>query len=66
MTPRKGTKLSFNKGDTVRFAVRSPYADEIHVRTIKAKDVSEHWAHQPKPNESSDRAQATFDHLLDR
>jgi hypothetical protein len=43
----------------------APLERGVGVRTVKAADVVEHWARQPAPRRGPDRAQASFDHLLD-
>jgi hypothetical protein len=43
----------------------APLERGVGVRTVRAREVVEHWARQPAPNAAPDRAQASFDHLLD-
>jgi hypothetical protein len=43
-----------------------PLERSVRHRLVKAADVVGHWSRQPRPNSVPDRAQATFDHLLDR
>ena len=49
-----------------RYAI-SPLDPAIRARSARLAEIQDHWSHQgdPRPAEPN-RAQASFDHLLDR
>jgi hypothetical protein len=56
------------KGTVVRGFRVEPIERGVADRTVKLKDVVDHWSHRGRPegNGPPDKAQASFDHLLDR
>jgi hypothetical protein len=56
------------KGTVPRGYRVDPIERGVPDRTVKLADVLDHWTHRGRPagNDEPDRAQASFDHLLDR
>jgi hypothetical protein len=56
------------KGTVLRGFRVEPIERGVADRTVKLKDVVDHWSHRGRPEENGppDKAQASFDHLLDR
>ena len=45
----------------------APLDPSVRASSAKLSDITDHWAHQGDPRPTrADRAQASFDHLLDR
>ena len=45
----------------------APIDRSVDITSAKLRDITDHWSHQGDPRPTRlDRAQASFDHLLDR